>query len=283
MTAPIELLNTPAGARATARPGDTRAALELLGALVARELKGRYKGSVFGFLWAVLVPLFMAAIYVVFLRLLVGRAIAIESVIVGVFAWQYTAQCVQAGMVSVTGNANLVKKVFFPRALLPLSATLAQLVNYLLSLAVQFAVLTVLAARDGGGGPGAALAALPAAVAWQTLLNLGLALALSAAHVHFRDTQHLVGVLLSAWFFVSPVMYDMEAVAALAGGRAWVATAMWWNPMTALLTAARACALRSVVFPWTAPAAIGLAMPPIALAAGAWIFHRAQRHFADLL
>ncbi|NIP93620.1 MAG: ABC transporter permease, partial [Akkermansiaceae bacterium] len=87
-------------------------------------------------------PLFMAVIYVFFLRLL-ARGVPIEAIVIGVFAWQFTIQSIQSGMESITGNANLVKKVAFPRVILPVATTLAALVNFLLSLVVQFALLTV--------------------------------------------------------------------------------------------------------------------------------------------
>ena len=90
-------------------PGFDRARRELLVNLVARELKSRYKGSVLGFLWTVLTPLFMAAVYVFFLRLLIGRGVPLEGIIIGVFAWQFTVQSVNSGLVSITGNSNLVK------------------------------------------------------------------------------------------------------------------------------------------------------------------------------
>ena len=274
---------TPVGARSMPGGWWTRASGELLASLVARELKSRYKGSVFGFLWAVLVPLFMAFIYVVFLRLLAGRGVPIQSVIVGVFAWQFTVQCVQGGMTSLTGNANLVKKVFFPRAMLPIAVTAANLVNYLLSLVVQFAVLAVLSASGAGIGMHAGLALLPVVILAQTALNLGLALLLGGANVHFRDTQHLVGVLLSAWFFVSPVMYDLSLLAPFAEGRPWLMPLVWLNPMTSLLTANRACVLPDATFPWNAWSMTGLALPAVVLVAGWIVFRRAQRHAADLL
>jgi ABC-type polysaccharide/polyol phosphate export permease len=71
---------------------------ELLANLVSRELKLRYRGSLLGFLWSVLIPLFMALIYVVFLRLLGGRGVPLADIIIGVFAWQFTVQCVNGGL-----------------------------------------------------------------------------------------------------------------------------------------------------------------------------------------
>ncbi len=183
---------------------------ELLWNLTVRELKQRYKGSALGFLWSVLTPLFMAVIYVFFLRLLAGRGVPIEEIIIGVFAWQFTTQCVMGGMTCVTGNANLVKKVSFPREILPLSQVAANGIGYLLSLLVQFPLLAFLLYRADGPGFAAAWPLFLFWMLWQTLFNLGLAMFTGAANVYFRDTQHLVGVGLSAWFFMSPVMYNME-------------------------------------------------------------------------
>ncbi|HEY8240890.1 MAG TPA: ABC transporter permease, partial [Kiritimatiellia bacterium] len=110
---------------------------ELVRNLVTRELKIRYRGSVLGFLWTLLIPLFMAGIYVVFLRMIAGRGVPIADIIIGVFAWQFTVQCVNGGLNAITGNVNLVKKVYFPRVILVVAQVIANTANYLLSLAVQ--------------------------------------------------------------------------------------------------------------------------------------------------
>jgi lipopolysaccharide transport system permease protein len=255
---------------------------ELLSNLVARELKQRYKGSALGFLWTVLTPLFMAAIYVFFLRLLAGRGVPIEEIVIGVFAWQYTTQCVMGGMSSVTGNGNLVKKVCFPREILPLSQVAANGIGYLLSLLVQFPLLAILLWRAGGGFA----ATWPLFVfwmVWQTVFNLGLAMLVGALNVHFRDTQHLVGVGLSAWFFVSPVMYNMDFAANVAARWPWAVRLLYANPMAVVINGYRA-ALLPFSRPGFPPAAwVGFALVPAVLALGAGVYRRLQKNFADLL
>lgn len=274
------LINEPRGPRVSPSPWRSGRGWNMFRALVARELKGRYKGSAIGFLWAVLVPLFMAAIYTLFLRMLANRQVSIERVLVGVFAWQYVAQCVQSGMLAVTSNANLVKKVLFPRMLLPAATVASQLIHYLLSFLVQTVLITALGGTEWSLN---SWAAWPLVLMGLTILNFGLALMLSAAHVHLRDTQHLVGVLLSAWFFISPVMYDLEFAAAFLQARPALARWIWLNPLMSLLTAARACLLRDTAYPWSVASAMSLAWPLIVLAGGLAIFRRAQRHFSDLL
>ena len=258
---------------------DSLAHRELLWNLVARDLKSRYKGSVLGFLWSILNPLFMALIYIFFLRLLAGRGVPHQDVIIGVFAWQFTVQCVMQGMQSITGNSNLVKKVFFPRLMLPLSVVAANLVNYLLTLLVQLALVTALLLH-GGQMLRPAAAALPLLILYHGLFNLSLALLVASANVYFRDTQHLVGLLTSAWFFVSPVMYNLTFVERAAERWPWVMDLYLLNPMALIITGYRALQLPGAAFPW------GWIywLWPMALLALAWsLFQRSQRNFADLL
>jgi len=279
MTPPSVSAPSPTSVRPYA---PARAAYELLHNLVLRELKARYKGSALGFLWAVLTPLFMAAIYVFFLRLLAGRGISVEEVILGVFAWTFTAQTVQGGMMAITGNANLVKKVAFPRALLPAAVTVANAVNYLLSLIVQFVVVGILLIRRGEFfSPWIAL--MPAIFITHCALNLALALLLASANVYFRDTQHLTGVGLSAWFFVSPVMYGLSLLERWSGEWPWLVRVYVLNPLTPILTAWRAAILPGVAFPWNGWMVAGWAVSWMLLAMAWWVFRKAQRNFADWL
>ena len=254
---------------------------ELLWNLTARELKQRYKGSALGFLWSVLTPLFMAAIYVVFLRLL-ARGVPMADILIGVFAWQFTTQCVMGGMTCVTGNANLVKKVAFPREILPLSQVAANGIGYLLSLLVQFPVLALLL-WHGGSHFSSAWPLFLFWMAWQTIFNLGLALLVGALNVNFRDTQHLVGVLLSAWFFMSPVMYNMDFARNLAVRWPWAVDLLYANPMAIILNGYRAALLPGASAGFPPAGWIGFALVPAILILGGLVYRRLQKNFADLL
>lgn len=254
---------------------------ELLWNLTARELKQRYKGSALGFLWSVLTPLFMAAIYVVFLRLL-ARGVPMADILIGVFAWQYTTQCVLGGLTCVTGNSSLVKKVAFPREILPLSQVAANGIGYLLSLLVQFPVLAGLLWRDGSGFA-AAWPIFLFWMLWQTAFNLGLAYLVGALNVYFRDTQHLVGVLLSAWFFLSPVMYNMAFARNLAARWPWAVDLLYANPMAVILNGYRAALLPGASAGFPPAAWLGFGLVPAMLLLGAGTYRRLQKNFADLL
>ena len=249
--------------------------------LVLRDLKGRYKGSLLGFLWSILTPLFMALIYLFFLRVVAGRGVPMEEIIIGVFAWQFTVQCVNGGMVSVSSSASLVKKVYFPRSLLPLSVTLGALINYLLSLIVQFPLIAILS--HGLPFTTSRLLLLPLVIILHTGFNFALALILSSSNVYFRDTPHLVGLLLSAWFFLSPVMYNLEFLSRFAASLPWLMKCYMLNPLAVIITAYRFCILRPVDFPLSAWSLAGGLLIFLLLISGFAIFVRAQRHFADYL
>lgn len=255
---------------------------ELIANLTARELKIRYRGSMLGFLWTLLIPLFMAGIYIVFLRLLAGRGVPMAEVIIGVFAWQFTVQSVNSGLYSVTGNANLVKKVFLPRIVLPLSATLANLINYLLSLVVQIPLILILQTLDGGGLRWT-LVFLPAVILLQFMFNLGLALLMAGTNVYYRDMEHLVGVGLSAWFFLSPVMYNLSFLDKVTTAMPWVQDLYMLNPLAVIVTAYRALSLTGSAFPFTPSAAVSVVFMAGLFAAALAAFQRMQRNFADIL
>lgn len=254
---------------------------ELLLNLVLRDLRSRYRGSILGLLWTVLTPLFMAAIYIFFLRLLRVR-IAHEELIIGVFAWQFTVQSIQSGMSCITGNANLVKKIYFPRMIIPLSITISALVNYLLMLLVQFLIVAVLLHMSGAHLSGWTFL-VPVLIAYHFMFNLSVALITAASNVFFRDTQHFVGLLLSAWFFVSPIMYPLSLLESLAGERAWVKELFMLNPLSVIVTAYRAIQIPEVTFPWSTAALIGWCWPVLLFVGAFMIFQRSQRYFADWL
>lgn len=255
---------------------------ELLWNLAARELKLRYRGSVLGFLWSVLIPLFMALIYVIFLRILGGRGVPLADIIIGVFAWQFTVQCVNAGLSSITGSANLVKKVAFPRIILPLSATLANTITYAMSLLVQFPLVAILFHTTGQHfNPWIVL--LPIVLIVHIAFNLALALFLAGINVVIRDAQHLVGILLSAWFFVSPVMYNMDFVVAHVGNYPWVPKLFLLNPLTVIINAYRSVITADVPFQWEPATYLSFALIGIFFFFSYRLFQRLQKDFADLL
>jgi ABC-type polysaccharide/polyol phosphate export permease len=246
-------------------------------------MKARYKGSALGVLWSLLTPLFMAGIYAFFFRLLAGRAANTASIIVGVFAWQYTANSIQQGMGCVTNNGNLVKKVAFPRVILPLATTAAAGVDYVISLVVQLGIVFVMLAQSEQTF-GLTLLALPVIFLLQSVFNLSLAMLLGAMNVYFRDTRHLVGVLLSAFFFLSPAMYDLGFLETFAADmEPWITHVYSLNPLAGLFTAYRWAFLPDAPFPQGAWLMAGMLWPCLLFPLALLIYKRAQRNFADFV
>jgi len=256
---------------------------ELLSNLVTRNLKSRYKSSVLGFLWSIITPLFMAIIYMIFLRIL-ARKIPMEEILIGVFAWQFTAQCVMNGMTSITDNANLVKKVYFPRIILPLSTTLSNLVTFLLTLVVQFILVAILLALHNQHMSPNALA-VPLVVIYHAMFCLAITLFLSCVNVYFRDVQHLVNVLLLAWFFLSPAMYSLSLVNSMANQYGVPALASFYmlNPMATIITGYRALILPGTAFPMSLFSAVSMLLPVVLLVGSYALFQKLQKDFSDML
>ena len=178
--------------------------------LVVRDLKARYKSSVLGFLWSLLNPLGMMLVFtVVFTVLLPNNSVPKYPIFLlcGLLPLNFFSAGVMISINSIVGNANLVKKVYFPREALPLSSVLANLVNFLLGLVVLFVALFVTKTHLSPW-----LWLLPFVILIQTCFILGLAFLLSAINVFYRDTIMIMDTVMLAWFFLTPVVYPIEAL-----------------------------------------------------------------------
>ncbi len=222
-----------------ASPGDSRPAggararwLELTRILALRNLKIRYKGSALGFLWSLLTPALTILMYAVFAHILKfgGGDGYLPFLVTGIVVWGFTAGVLNDSLQAIAGNSNLVKKVWFPRAILPLSTTLANAVNFLLTLAPLLLYL----ALAGHLRLGRAYWLVPA-LALQLVLAPGISYPLATLNVFFRDTQHAVGIGQLAWFFLTPVFYyPAMQVSAAPLPDAWRGL-VYLNPMTGVL------------------------------------------------
>lgn len=180
---------------------------ELLRNFVARDLRTRYRSSFLGFFWSLANPLLMMVVYTIVANALWERDYRDfpAFVLSGLLAWNWCASAVTGGVRSVTGAAHLIKKVAFPRQLLPISMVVSNGVNFLLALIPLLAIAALT-----GRWPSPLLLLLPVVLVIQLLLLTGIALFLGALNVYFRDTEHVVDVLLMAWFFLTPVFYSVE-------------------------------------------------------------------------
>jgi lipopolysaccharide transport system permease protein len=217
---------------------------ELIRNLVLRDLRVRYKGSALGYIWTQLAPLLMMGVFWFVFSFIQPQQIAMFPVflIVGLLPWNFCNEAVAGGARSVIDNANLIKKVFFPREVLPLVSVCSSLVNYLLSLPMMFLVMAVVQLlypplREQGRLLNFAptIAYLPVLIGIQMLFLAGVALFMSALAVHFRDFVHLIGILLQFWFFLTPVVYSLDVLRVTIGGVALAQVVRWLNPMASLI------------------------------------------------
>lgn len=180
-------------------------ARELLRQFVAKELKIRYKNSSLGFLWSLLTPAMMTIVFTA----LFSFAFRLEVddypafFLSGYLLWQFFQTSSQSSITAIVGNGDLIKKVWFPREVLPLSMVLAQLTHFLLAMLVLSPFLIV----TRGWGVVTHLPATLLVVALMTVFTSGMAMIWAGANVPFRDLQELIVVIFLVWFYATPVLY----------------------------------------------------------------------------
>lgn len=202
----------------------------LLDKLVRRELRVRYKGSALGLGWSMLSP----AMYLIVFSIVFTEILRVDVprygifLLAGLIPWNVLSSSLTTGATSLTENRALVQKVWFPREVLPLAAVGSSLVNMLWQvLVLGFGMLVFRHAPDPR-----ALVLLLLAVPALVLICSGLAVGLAALNVSYRDIKHLVDVTLTAWFWLTAVVYPYAGVSTRLGDNEWIAFA---NPMLAVV------------------------------------------------
>jgi lipopolysaccharide transport system permease protein len=208
-------------------------------------------------------------------------------IIVALLPWNYTAEAVINGTRSVLDNAALVKKVYFPREVLPLVAVGSSLLNYLLSLPMMLLVMAFVQLMDLGTlNFSWSFAYLPVLIIIQTTLLAGMALLFSALAVFFRDIVHLMGIAVNLWFFLTPVVYSLSTL----GDGLATRLVRWLNPMASIVEFYRevlygaAVAVGQVPTPGVPALSSVLRVAVtalLALVAGYWLFQRVSRRFGE--
>lgn len=250
----------------------------LLRELVRRDFLGRYAGSLMGFLWSFVQPLWQLLLFTfvfsVVMRIpmeLVERTDRFAVFLFcGLLPWMAVQEGVLRGATSITDNAELVKKLRFPSEMLVVTVVVTALLHQAIAGGLFLVVLLALGELDPRGLPWLLLA-----VPLQTALVLGLALALSAIHVFLRDTAQALGMALQAWFFLTPIVYPLALVP-----ERYQAIPLA-NPLTALVELYRAAFLGGGVAVPGGGLAILVASAAVALGLGLWLFRRAKLAFVD--
>ncbi len=245
---------------------------EMICALVKRDLKGRYKGSVLGFLWSFLNPLLQLAVYTMVFSTIMrsGMKDYYLFLFVALIPWIFFSTSLTGGAGCILAQQDMVKKIYFPREVLPVSYVTSQFVNMLLGFLVILAVLIC------AGYPlrPRAVFCLPFLMAVEYVLALGFTFVMSAVMVYIRDLEYLLGIVMMAWQFLTPVMYAKEQAPEHVR---WIFTI---NPMTGVITA-----YRDILYYGKMPKTDTLLSAAIVAAgvlfAGWYVFRRLQRRFAE--
>ena len=249
---------------------------DLLLNLVRRDLAVRYRRSALGFLWSFLNPLLMMLVFAVVFMVVKPQAVGQYPLFVlsGLLAWNFTAGSLSGAARSITGNANLIDKIYFPREVLPISVVLSNLVNFLFSLCVFIPLALVFGVRFGWWA-----LALPLVIGVQLLLVCGLSLLVSALNVFYRDTEAVLDVALTAWFFLTPVFWQLELLPnQVLGVDVW-RLEYTLNPMATLVTDYRYILLYQ--YPVIRHTLIALAVGLFLVMAGWALFRRWSPRFAE--
>ncbi len=259
---------------------------ELIGNLVRRDLQVRHRGTFLGMLWSLTTPLLTVALYYFVFKLIL-RSLPVSDYprpdghdvpfavyfFCGLTIWNFFANSVGQAAASVVESGYLLHKVYFPRAILPLSVVLSSLVTFVFELAILLVTVFLVV-----GLPSAHMLWLPVIVAIAAVLSYGLALLFSAVTVFLRDVAHFIGVLLQLWFWGTPIIYSLQYLA----GREGLMEALKLNPMTGVVVS-----FRNVIVLNHAPPfrllAYDAVVAVVALAVGAYVFSRSQRLFSEIV
>jgi ABC-2 type transport system permease protein len=247
---------------------------EMILSLVRRDLKGRYKGSALGFLWTFVNPLLQLCVYTMVFSVIMRNGIEdyylflFVALIPGIFF----NTCVSGGAGCVLSQQDLVKKIYFPRQVLPIAYATSQFVNMLLSFLVVFAVLIVM----GKGISLSAIIYLPIIMVVEYALALGMVFIFSALTIYLRDTEYILGIVSMAWQFLTPVMYSVDMVPES------MRTIFYLNPMTSVIVA-----YRDILYYKKAPELqtliLAAVMGIVLLIVGILVFGKLERRFAENL
>ncbi len=241
----------------------------LLANLVSRDIKVRYRRSVLGMLWTVLNPLLMMVVITIVFSTLFRQNIEYYPVyyLSGSLIFSFSAETTSNALYSVIGNASLMKKVYIPKYLFPLSKVVSGLVNLGFSLAAMFLIMLMMRMEIR-----VTLLLLPVPIFFVFLFACGLGMFLSAVTVFFRDIAHFYSVLIMAWTYFTPIFYPVDILPQTAR------KVMEFNPMYHYVQYMRDLILYGTV-PGVKENLICLFFGFVMLLAGTWVFYKKQDRF----
>ena len=247
---------------------------EMIYSLVHRDLKGRYKGSVLGFAWTFLNPLLQLAVYTMVFSIILRNNIQdfYLFLFVALVPWIFFNTCITGGSGCIRAQGDMIKKIYFPREVIPVSFVTSQFVNMCLSMLVVFAALLL------AGYPLrlSAMVWMPVIMIIEYFVALGMTFLVSGVTVYWRDVEYFMGIIGMAWQFATPVMYGLEQVPER------LVPFFRMNPMTPVIVA-----YRDILYYGRAPQMETLLSAVIfgvvIVLVGYFVFRRLKKHFAEEL
>lgn len=246
---------------------------ELIKTSVKKDIGGKYKHSFLGILWSFINPLLQIAVYAIVFPLIIKSEIPNYTIfmVCGLIPWNYFSAVINRTSFTMVENGNIIKKVYFPREILPLSVVTSETINFFIS-----TIIIIVFTLAYGIKLTPYVLLYPFVVLVQYVLLLGISLIVSSVTVYFRDLQHFIGVLLQLLFYATPIVYSIETIPE---NFRWI---LKINPMTYIIEG-----YRDIFYNQTMPnikmLGIVLAIGAILCIIGYLIFNKLQKRFAEEL
>ena len=246
---------------------------ELLKTNVKKEIRGKYKGSWLGVLWTFLNPLLQLLVYSFVFPYILRVEVEHYTIfmMVALVPWTYFTTAIQIGASSIIGEAGIIKKVYFPREIIPISVVISALVNFLITCIIMFLFILI-----SGVGFTPYVLLFPLIVLIQTIFTLGFTFILSAITVYVQDIAHFVSIVIMLMFYATPIVYNGELLPAKFQ---WIITL---NPMAQVINAYRDILFYHKTPDYNGIAILGLISLAI-LFVGYEIFKKLKRNFVEEL
>lgn len=246
---------------------------EMLSNLVKKDLRTRYKGSVLGFLWTFVNPLLQLMVYTMVFSVIMRSNIDKYYIFlfVALVPWIFFATSITSSATSIISSKDLIKKIYFPRIIIPMAAVNGAFMNMIFTMVVVLGALIF-----SGIGLSKYIVLLPIIMILEYLLALGISFIVSALNVYFRDLEHILGIVTMAWMYGTPILYSIDMVPVK------LLPIFNMNPMTPIISAYRSILYyktkpdlshMGIIFIWSA----------VFIVAGYFIFQKLQRNFAEEL
>ena len=203
---------------------------ELLKTSVKKEVRSKYKNSFLGVMWSFLNPLLQIAVYAIIFSLILKNKQENYAIFLccGIIPWTFFSSAINKSAFTIIENGNIIKKVYFPREIIPISVVTAETINFLISTIIILGFVII-----GGIGINKFLFFYPIVLITQFLIILSFSFVVSGICVYFRDLQHFIGIILQLLFYAAPIVYSQDSIPSEYD---WI---LKLNPMTYIINAYR--------------------------------------------